>query len=93
MPDVLDLVKRIRDVSEETDRQAESLELRADRIEDRAIKTENPTPAAAADMRGTARERRRDAQLLRDLADAFDGLPSDADVVDVVGTIVRDALR
>jgi hypothetical protein len=75
MPDVVDLVKRVRDVSEETDRQAESLERRATQREDEAIRGENPTPSVVHDMRQNARERRADAQFLRDLAFSIEGLP------------------
>lgn len=68
MPDAFDLAKRVRDVAEETMRQAESLRLRAER----ARKAEGVVSSAASEMFANAREREADGSFLRDLADSIE---------------------
>ena len=79
MPDCRDLVKRIRDVAEETDRQAESLERRIEKAKNADL---------ADEMDFNARERRRDAEFLRDLGDSID---RHGDGHPLVDEIARDA--
>lgn len=90
MPDTLDLVRRIRDVAEETLRQAESLRQRADSKEAKAVDENAPTPAIVREMRFNAADRKLDGEFLRDLADSID---RHGDGHALLEEIARDALR
>lgn len=83
MPDAFDLAKRIRDVSEETHRQAESLRRRAEQTRSEGI---------VGEMLDNARERERDAEFLRDLADSIERHSGEL-AASFVDEIARDALR
>lgn len=89
MPQGRDLVRRIRDVGEETLRQAESLRARADQKEADAIEGNAPTPSIVREMRFNAADRKLDGEFLRDLADSIDRHGDGAALID---EIARDAL-